>query len=504
MKLNFQNLNKTESYKTLASLKKQTSLDVEECLKQVVNQRYYSFFYGTSFINDTILNKLQDLADEQELISKYEAILNGEIMNPSEKRMVLHHLCRNTADSFYKTEQERSKTLANQIKKGKLRSSTGQQFDTVVQIGIGGSLLGPEAIFNALSQYEKPKLKTYFIGNIDPHESNKVLSKINLETTLFIIVSKSGTTLETSQNYEIIKKALASSGRNDNQIKQHIIAVTGKGSAYDNEDYFFERLYIDDHIGGRFSVTSVVGTTLLYLNFDHTTVNNFLTGAHITDKEALNYDVRNNAPLLAALIGVWERNICNYNAKAIIPYNSALSRFVAHLQQTDCESNGKSVSRQGKPLRYKTGPIIFGEPGTNAQHAFFQLLHQGTDIIPVQFIAIKDSSLDSSLEKEAQVQLNQNCIAQMVALAEGKTDNSPNKTFQGNRPSTLIQLDSLNPFSLGALLSFYENLITFQGLIWNINSFDQEGVQLGKVLAKSLNSEGDSTVHKIYNLFYRS
>ena len=462
MKQNFQNLNKTEAFKILSSLKKPTSLDVENCLKQIIYQRYYSFFYGTSLINDTILDKLQDLANEQDLISKYQSILNGEIMNNSEKRMVRHHLCRNTADSFYKTEKERSKFLANQIKEGILRSSTGHQFDTVVQIGIGGSLLGPEAIFNALSQYEKPKLKTYFIGNIDPHESNKVLSKINLETTLFVIVSKSGTTLETSQNYEIIKKALASSGRNDNQIKQHIIAVTGKESAYDNETYFFERLYIDDHIGGRFSVTSVVGTTLLYLNFDHTTVDNFLTGAHITDKEALNYDVRNNAPLLAALIGVWERNICNYNAKAIIPYNSALTRFVAHLQQTDCESNGKSVSRNGKILRYKTGPIIFGEPGTNAQHAFFQLLHQGTDIIPVQFIAIKDSSLNSSLEKEAQIQLNQNCIAQMVALSEGKIDKDQNKTFKGGRPSTLIQLETLNPFSLGALLSFMKTSLCFK------------------------------------------
>lgn len=417
--------------------------------------------------------------------------------------MVLHHLCRHKKDSFYKEEQERSKNITNKIKNGELRSSTGQEFDTVVQVGIGGSLLGPEAIFNALAQYEKPRFKTYFIGNIDPHESHSILNKINLETTLFIVVSKSGTTLETSKNYEIIKNKLASLGLDNDQIKQHIIAVTGKDSAYDNKNFFLERLYIDDHIGGRFSVTSVVGTTLLYLNFDNTTVDNFLTGAHITDKEALHHDIRYNAPLLAALIGVWERNICNYNAKAIIPYNSALSRFVAHLQQTDCESNGKSVSRNGKILRYKTGPIIFGEPGTNAQHAFFQLLHQGTDIIPVQFIATKDSCLHSNIEKDAQVQLNQNCIAQMIALAEGKTDIDPNKTFKGSRPSTLIKLDSLNPFSLGALLSFYENLIMFQGLLWNINSFDQEGVQLGKALAKEINNNSDSTVNKFYKLFQR-
>ncbi len=227
---------------------------------------------------------------------------------------------------------------------------------------------------------------------------------------------------------------------------------------------------------------------LLTLAFGQDVVSKFLHGAHQLDKAAENSDIRKNASLLAALIGVWEQSCCGYAAKAIIPYNSALSRFVAHLQQLDCESNGKRVSVNGEELDYKTAPVIFGEPGTNSQHAFFQMLHQGTSITPVQFIGVKKSHQKDPLSQESQTLLNHNLVAQMIALAQGQHDTDPNKCFPGNRPSTLVLLDSVSPESIGALLSFYENLIMFQGFLWNINSFDQEGVQLGKTLASSLNN----------------
>jgi glucose-6-phosphate isomerase len=246
---------------------------------------------------------------------------------------------------------------------------------------------------------------------------------------------------------------------------------------------------MDDYIGGRFSSCSGVGGAILSLAFGPEVFDEFLKGAAAEDKLAASDDVLNNPAMLDALIGVYERNVLGYGSTAVLPYSQALSRFPAHLQQLDMESNGKSVNRFGEPVNYVTGPIIFGEPGTNGQHSFYQLLHQGTDIIPLQFIGFKNSQCQNDVtiqDSTSQQKLCANVAAQIVAFACGKKDDNKNKNFEGGRPSSIIIGDELTPEALGALLSHFENKVMFQGFVWNINSFDQEGVQLGKVLAKKV------------------
>ncbi|MGM0675352.1 MAG: glucose-6-phosphate isomerase, partial [Spirochaetota bacterium] len=241
--------------------------------------------------------------------------------------------------------------------------------------------------------------------------------------------------------------------------------------------------------GGRYSSTSAVGGCVLSLAFGPEVFEEFLAGAHESDRAALEPDIRQNAALLDALIGVYERNVLGYPSTAVLPYSQALSRFPAHLQQLDMESNGKRVTRDGEPVDYSTGPLVFGEPGTNGQHSFYQLLHQGTDIIPLQFVGFRRSQRGEDVEfdgSSSQKKLNANLVAQIVAFAMGKTDDDPNKTFAGNRPSSLLYGEQLTPRVLGALLSHFENKVMFQGFAWNINSFDQEGVQLGKKLTKEV------------------
>ena len=245
--------------------------------------------------------------------------------------------------------------------------------------------------------------------------------------------------------------------------------------------------FMDDYIGGRYSSSSAVGGAVLSLAFGPDVFAEILDGAAETDKLSLNENILENAALLDALIGVYERNVQGYSCTAVLPYSQALSRFPAHLQQLDMESNGKSVNRRGEPVHYATGPVIFGEPGTNGQHSFYQLLHQGTDITPLQFIGFKNSQIGTDIDIQgstSQQKLCANVVAQIVAFACGKDDSDNNKKFEGGRPSSIIIGDQLTPAALGALLAHFENKVMFQGFIWNLNSFDQEGVQLGKILAK--------------------
>ena len=270
---------------------------------------------------------------------------------------------------------------------------------------------------------------------------------------------------------------------------KHMIAVTSETSPLANNPDYMAAFYMDDFIGGRYSSTSAVGGAVLSLAFGPSVFADFLSGASEEDKLALNKDITKNPALMDALIGVYERNVQNYPSTAILPYSQALSRFPAHLQQLDMESNGKSVNRFGEKIDYVTGPVIFGEPGTNGQHSFYQLLHQGTDIIPLQFIAFNENQTGNDVVIEnstSQVKLCANVTAQIIAFACGKDDDNPNKSFAGNRPSSLIYGKTLDPKALGALLAHYENKVMFQGFAWNVNSFDQEGVQLGKVLAKTV------------------
>ena len=266
-----------------------------------------------------------------------------------------------------------------------------------------------------------------------------------------------------------------------------MIAVTSETSPLAKSSDYLAAFFMDDYIGGRFSSTSAVGGAVLSLAFGPEVFAQFLEGAAEEDKLSMNKDLMQNPEMLDALIGVYERNVLGYPATAVLPYSQALSRFPAHLQQLDMESNGKSVNRFGEPVDYPTGPIIFGEPGTNGQHSFYQLLHQGTDIVPLQFVGFKNSQIGTDVEIQgstSQQKLCANVAAQIVAFACGKEDEDRNKNFEGGRPSSIITGEQLDPKSLGALLAHFENKIMFQGFVWNVNSFDQEGVQLGKVLAK--------------------
>ena len=281
-----------------------------------------------------------------------------------------------------------------------------------------------------------------------------------------------------------MKDALKNAGLD---ASRHMIAVTSETSPLAKSDDYLAAFFMDDYIGGRFSSTSAVGGAVLSLAFGPEVFAQFLEGAAEEDKLAMNTDLRENPDMLDALIGVYERNVLGYPATTVLPYSQALSRFPAHLQQLDMESNGKSVNRFGEPVDYVTGPVIFGEPGTNGQHSFYQLLHQGTDIIPLQFVGFKNSQIGTDVVIQgstSQQKLCANVVAQIVAFACGKADENRNKNFEGGRPSSIIVGESLTPQALGALLAHFENKIMFQGFVWNVNSFDQEGVQLGKVLAK--------------------
>lgn len=477
--------------------------------------------WGAMPLSDEMVKDTELLSEEMEVIEKYKALLSGERMNTGENRLVLHHLTRGNvlgtkveADGedkgeFYKEVLSKIKDFSEKVRNGEIKGSTGKAFDSVCQIGIGGSDLGPRALYIALNGWAKGEnkkiLKAYFISNVDPDDAAETISHLNLETTLFILVSKSGTTLETLTNRDLVLNTLKKSPIAGFDASRHMVAVTSKTSPLAKDDSLLASFFIDDYIGGRYSSTSAVGGVVLSLAYGYDTFSSLLEGAHEEDVLSLNPNVNENAALRDALNGFVMRNIYLYPTTAVLPYSQALSRFPAHLQQLDMESNGKHVNRDGESLSYPTGPIVFGEPGTNGQHSFYQLLHQGTDIVPLQFIGFKDNQLGLDITIEgstSQTKLNANLVAQIVAFALGKDDENPNKEFRGERPSSLIYGDKLTPSALGALLSHFENKVMFQGFLWNINSFDQEGVQLGKKLAKKVLSgcEGDKNLEAYASL----
>lgn len=470
--------------------------------------------YAAKQVDDGVLEALAKLAEERQLAEKFEALYNGEVINTGEKRRVLHHMTRGqlgeavVADGvdkrgFYVEQQKKIAELANKVHNGEITNGAGEKFTTVVQIGIGGSDLGPRAMYLALENWAKVnntfKMEAKFISNVDPDDAAAVLSTIDVEHSLFVLVSKSGTTLETLTNESFVKDALKNAGLD---ASRHMIAVTSETSPLAKSDEYLAAFFMDDYIGGRFSSTSGVGGAVLSLAFGPEVFARFLDGAAEEDKLAQNKDMLANPAMLDALIGVYERNVLGYQNTAVLPYSQALSRFPAHLQQLDMESNGKSVNRFGEPVNYPTGPVIFGEPGTNGQHSFYQLLHQGTDIIPLQFVGFRNNQMGRDVviqDSTSQQKLCANVVAQIVAFACGKSDENRNKNFEGGRPSSIIVGDQLSPEALGALLSHFENKVMFQGFVWNINSFDQEGVQLGKVLAKKVLAHDTDGALKAYS-----
>ncbi|NQT58169.1 MAG: glucose-6-phosphate isomerase [Bacteroidetes bacterium] len=515
MNIQYNNLTKTTA---IAELSKTSSVSLAETLTperiaacSIPAGGGLNYNYAAMPVNESIINKLQALANEQQLIDKYHEILNGAIMNTGESRAVLHHLTRGKLGSevvldkedkrdFYLEQLEAMKNFSEKVHNGIIKGSTGKCFTTVVQIGIGGSDLGPRALYLALAGNNR-KMSAEFISNVDPDDAAAVFKKINFEETLFILVSKSGTTQETLTNQKLAIRKMAESGIPGIQPAMHMVAVTSKTSPLAASDDFLASFFIDDYIGGRYSSTSAVGGLVLSLAFGFTTFQRVLEGAHEADRKALNPDIRNNPAMMDALIGVYLRNILDLPTTAILPYSQALSRFAAHLQQLDMESNGKRVNRIGKSLDYQTGPVIFGEPGTNGQHSFYQLLHQGTDIIPLQFVGFSESQFGEDIVVDgstSQEKLNANLAAQIVAFARGKDDENPNKQFPGGRPSSLLHGKKLTPEALGALLAHFENKVMLQGFCWNVNSFDQEGVQLGKILTKQVLSGNSDAVLGAY------
>jgi glucose-6-phosphate isomerase len=512
MSLSYQNLDDTKAGKKLLK-----GSDVDKLKNLLTAQRVgsytvagaagWSYNYAAKAVDDEVLSLLADLAREQQVVAKYRAILDGAWANVGENRMVLHHLTRGQSGKpvvhegknlgdFYGAQNKAIADFAAQVHQGKLKGSTGKKFTTVVQIGIGGSDLGPRAMYLALENWvlaEKKKvlLDARFISNVDPDDASGVLGQVKLDSTLFILVSKSGTTQETLANENFVRQALTQAKLEPNQ---HMVAVTSETSPLAKSPRYLASFYIDDFIGGRYSSTSAVGGAVLSLAFGPEVFAKFLAGAHEADKAALESSPLKNAALLDALIGVWERNALGLPYTAVLPYSQALSRFPAHLQQLDMESNGKSVNTANKKVKYATGPVIFGEPGTNGQHSFYQHLHQGTDTVPLQFIGFLESQAGGDVVSEgstSQAKLNANLAAQIVAFAKGSKNENPNKNFSGGRPSSLLLNKRLTPEALGALLAHFENKVMFQGLLWNINSFDQEGVQLGKVLTKAVLAKGD-------------
>ena len=473
-----------------------------------------SFNYAARPVDKDILEALKKLAEEAELTKKFACLYNGAVVNTGEKRRVLHHLTRGQlgdaviADGgdkreFYLNEQKKIAGFAEKVHSGEIANGAGEKFTTVVQIGIGGSDLGPRAMYLALENWAKTngcfKMEAKFISNVDPDDASGVLATIDIAHSLFILVSKSGTTLETLTNQSFVMDALKKQGLDP---AKHMIAVTSETSPLAKSDDYLQAFFMDDYIGGRYSSTSGVGGAVLSLAFGPEVFAQFLEGAAAEDQLAKEPDILKNPDMLDALIGVYERNILGYQTTAILPYSQALSRFPAHLQQLDMESNGKSVNRFGEPVDYPTGPVIFGEPGTNGQHSFYQLLHQGKNIVPLQFVGFSASQMENDVVIQgstSQQKLCANVAAQIVAFACGKEDEDLNKNFEGGRPSSIIIGEKLTPAALGALLAHYENKVMFQGFLWNLNSFDQEGVQLGKVLAKKVLAHETEGALKVYS-----
>jgi len=456
----------------------------------------FRFLYAAERVSIEVMSTLIELAKEARIYEKMIEMQSGEVVNlihgfPSENRPALHTATRDffqhpnpsqRAMEATKEAKEEINKLSAFIKK----IDTEDKFTDLLCIGIGGSDLGPRAHYIALQQFKKQNRNVHFISNIDPDETVLAIKGLKLEKTLVLVISKTGTTLETRSNEEFVKEYFIQEGL---KPEQHFISVTGKGSPMDNPRQYLECFYIWDWVGGRYSTTSMVGGVMLSFALGFDLYWEFLKGANAMDKQALTETIDTNLPMLGALLSVWNRSFLHSPTLAIIPYSQALARYPAHIQQLEMESNGKRINQCGQPTGVQTSMVIWGEPGTNAQHSFYQFIHQGTDVVPLEFIGFKESQSGQNSTFEGttlQEKLLSNLFAQSIALAVGQKNTNPNKFFPGNRPSHILLGKQLTPYALGALLSYYEHKVAFEGFLWGINSFDQEGVQLGKTLAQEL------------------
>ncbi|PRP79769.1 glucose-6-phosphate isomerase [Planoprotostelium fungivorum] len=494
------------------------------------------FDFSKNIVTEETLTTLFALAREAKDFKDYEveeardAMFSGEKINTTEDRAVLHIALRNLTDRPINVDgvnqtPEVHKVLkqmerwTEQIRSGEWKGYTGKTITDVVNIGIGGSDLGPVMVTEALKSYAKEGLRVHFVSNIDGTHLVEAVKHLNAETTVFIIASKTFTTQETITNAKSARTWFLSFAKDQSHVAKHFVAlstnteeVTKFGIAEENMFGFW------DWVGGRYSLWSAIGLSIaVYVGFDK--FRELLQGAHDMDEHFRTTPLEKNLPAVLGLIGLWYNNFWDAQTVAILPYDQYLSRFAAYFQQGDMESNGKSVTKAGDKINdFSTGPIIWGEPGTNGQHAFYQLIHQGTKLIPADFIAPINSQNKDLGEDDHHTILLSNFFAQTEALMKGKTEEEaraelqksglsgeklekllPHKVFAGNKPTNSILFQKLEPRTLGRLIALYEHKIFVQGAVWNINSFDQWGVELGKQLAKNilpeLTSNGDISTH---------
>lgn len=463
-------------------------------------------------ISNDILCALIDLAREQDVEGARDRMFSGDTMNDTENRAVLHTALRRPASDdvivngenvmpFVHKTLGRMKDFCTRVHSGAWTGYTGKRIDTVVNIGIGGSDLGPYMVCEALKSYAVQDMSVHFVSNIDGTHLAQALEQCNPETTLFLVASKTFTTQETMANAHSARQWLLSAAKHNSAVAKHFVALSTNAQAVTDFGIAADNMFpFREWVGGRYSLWSAIGLSIaLAIGFDR--FEELLAGAYAMDTHFCTAPLEKNLPVLLALTGIWHRNFMNRAALAVLPYDQNLHRFTAFLQQLDMESNGKSVDHTGAHVNYATGPLVFGEPGTNGQHAFYQWIHQGPDVVPCDFIAAKTSNYPLGNHHKL---LLTNMLAQSRALMQGRTlnetQNNPHRVFSGNRPSTVILLDSLDPYHLGALIALYEHKVFVQGVIWNINSFDQFGVELGKEMAGEIErgeiQESDpSTLH---------
>ena len=462
--------------------------------------------YSKNRITPETLSLLKDLADEIQISDAISKYFDGKKINKTEDRAVLHTALRapkntevlfegvNVITDIYNIKNK-IKQFSEAVISGQRKGYTNKAFTDVVNIGIGGSDLGPAMVVDALSYYGN-HLKLHFLSNVDGDHVNEILKKLNPETTLFVIVSKTFTTQETLSNATTIKHWFLKNATNTDIAKQFVAVSTNiekvKAFGVDPQNIF----PMWDWVGGRFSLWSAVGLSIsLAVGFDH--YQSMLKGAYKMDEHFKEAPFEQNIPTLLAMISIWYNNFFKAESEAIIPYTQYLNQFATYLQQAIMESNGKSIDRNGQKVEYQTGNLIWGEPGTNSQHAFFQLIHQGTKLIPADFIGFAKSLHGNQNHQD---KLMSNFFAQTEALLNGKTEVDvikegtaeaivPYKIFEGNRPTNTLLIDQLTPESLGKLIAMYEHKIFVQGIVWNIYSYDQFGVELGKQLAGKILKE---------------
>ena len=479
--------------------------------------------YSKNIINDQTLFFLQDLARQTGVVEAGEEMFSGELINETENRAVLHTALRNRSNTpvFLNGKDimpevnsvlNQVEEFSNKVVTGHWKGYTGRPVADIVNIGIGGSDLGPVMATEALRPYRRPHIRSHFVSNIDGTHIAETLKDLSPATTLFMIASKTFTTQETMTNAHTARRWFLEAAKDESQIRKHFVAISTNEEAVRQFGIASENMFIFwDWVGGRYSLWSAIGLSIACsIGFDH--FRELLEGAHAMDRHFREAPLDRNMPVILALLGIWYNNFFGAETHAILPYDQYMHRFPAYFQQGDMESNGKYIDRKGKGVAYQTGPVIWGEPGTNGQHAFYQLIHQGTKMVPCDFIAPAISH--NPLGDHHNILLS-NFFAQTEALMRGKTYEevaaelkaagrgsreikslAPFRVFRGNRPTNSILVKKVTPRTLGSLIALYEHKIFVQGVIWNIFSFDQWGVELGKVLAKKILAElqSDSAV----------